>query len=103
MLCDFRGMLAWKRFSVEIENGIPKDVAKSIKRDRLIPLSRSITPKEFGKKIAALLINQIRNLNSVNKMHYFIFQMRVLSKETIKHSYAIEKVIIVVSCWSLTL
>ena len=96
-------MLAWKRFLVKIENGIPKDVAKSIKRDRLIPLTRSITLKEFGKKLAALLLDQIRNPNSVNKMHYFIFQMRVLSKETIKHSYAIEKVIIVVLCWSLTL
>ena len=40
---------------VKIENGIPKDVAKSIKRDHLIPLSRSTTPEEFEKKKAALL------------------------------------------------
>ena len=55
MLCDFHRMQAWNRFLVKIENGIPKDVAKSIKRDHLIPLSRSTTPEEFEKKKAALL------------------------------------------------
>ena len=71
---------------VKIENDIPKDVAKSIKRDRLIPLCRSITPKEYRKKIAALLIDQIRNPNSVNKMHILFSKCEYLAKRPLNNT-----------------
>lgn len=58
MLCDFHRMQAWNRFLVKIENGIPKDVAITLKQSYLIPLSHSITPLEFDERKAALLASE---------------------------------------------